>query len=67
MNALQAKIAAARAANPARFKPGKPAAPLEPPYFNVWNCPVGRAQTPARAQVLHAALAIGASLEPLPF
>ena len=51
MNALQAKIAAARAANPARFKPGKPVAPLEPPYFNVWNCPVGRLQIPRRGVV----------------
>lgn len=44
MNALQTKIAAARAANPARFKPGKPVAPPTPPYFNIWNCPVGRFQ-----------------------
>ena len=66
MNALQAKIAAARAANPARFRPGKPAAPLEPPYFNIWNCPVGRAQTPVNARKRCIA-ALACAREPLPF
>ena len=44
MRNLKAEIATARATNPARFKPGKPSAPLAAPYFNVWNCPIGRAQ-----------------------
>lgn len=51
MNALQAKIAAARAANPTRFKPAKPAAPLTPAYFNTWNCPIGRLHIPPRGVV----------------
>ena len=64
MNVLQIKIAAARAAMPARFKPGKPAAPLAPPYFNVWNCPVGRLQVPPQGK---AAVAIECAAINTPF
>ena len=68
MTTLQIKIAASRAASPARFKLGKPVAPLAAPYFNVWNCPVGRAQKVPQGNSAVAAIEVGShEFQPLPF